>query len=321
MNFLRRRWRLLPPVSRHDVRYLRMLWTEARRPVLPAPARPQPSAWPEDGLTAAWLGHSTVLLRMDGLWILTDPVLGPRIGIQAGPVVLGMKRLTAPALTVKALPPIDLVLLSHAHMDHFDTQTLARLGARFRRRSGGGLQVVTAHGTADLLRGTGLGKRATELRWGERRTLKFSGGRGAVTIEAVEVRHWGARLRTDSHRGYCGYRLERNGRTLLFAGDTAFAPQAFADLGRRHPGGCDLALMPIGAYDPWIANHCTPEQAVGMADAAGARYVLPIHHQTFRLSREPFDEPIRRFAAALAARPERIALRAIGETFRLPDGT
>ncbi len=314
MKLLRRRWRLLPPVSRHDVRYLRMLWAEARRPVLPAPVRPRPATWPAQGLTAAWLGHSTVLVQLHGVRILTDPVLGRRIGIQAGPVVLGMKRLTEPALKVRELPPIDLVLLSHAHMDHFDTQTLARLGSRFQRH---GIRAVTAHGTADLLRGTRLRSRATELRWGERTTLEFAGGRGTLEIEAIEVRHWGARLRTDFHRGYCGYILRRNGTSVLFAGDTAFAPEAFARL-RRPGGGFDLALMPIGAYDPWIANHCTPEQAVRLADLAGARFLLPIHHQTFRLSREPFDEPIRRFEAALSRTPQRIALRAIGETFRLP---
>ena len=77
--------------------------------------------------------------------------------------------------------------------------------------------------------------------------------------------------------------------------------------------------MPIGAYDPWINSHCTPEQAVEMADLAGAQYVLPMHHQTFKLSAEPFGEPIRRFEAALARHPERVALREVGETFELPE--
>ncbi|MBV9658654.1 MAG: MBL fold metallo-hydrolase [Verrucomicrobia bacterium] len=312
MTAIRRSWRLLPAFSRRDLRYLRLLWAEAKRPIVPAPVRPQPGAWPSKGITACWLGHSTVLLNFDGVTILTDPVLGSRIGIRAGPVVIGMKRLVAPALKARELPHIDLVLLSHAHMDHFDRGTLAQLGARFARR---GVQVVTAHATSDLLRGTRLQRVARELRWGERATLEFSDDRGELEIEAIEVRHWGARLRTDNHRGYCGYLLRRNGRAVLFAGDTAYAPEAFARL--RRPGGYDLALVPIGTYDPWIANHCTPEQAVRMADLAGARVLLPIHHQTFKLSREPFDEPLRRFEAALAKTPERIALRRIGETFRL----
>lgn len=90
---------------------------------------------------------------------------------------------------------------------------------------------------------------------------------------------------------------------------------SFVALRGRHP--FDLAIMPIGAYDPWIHSHATPEQAIAMADAAGADHIMPVHHQTFRLSAEPFREPIERFEAALRGAPERIALREIGETFRL----
>jgi L-ascorbate metabolism protein UlaG (beta-lactamase superfamily) len=85
----------------------------------------------------------------------------------------------------------------------------------------------------------------------------------------------------------------------------------------RENGEIDLAIMSIGAYNPWIQSHCTPEQAVTMANAAGARFIMPVHHQTFRLSFEPFREPIERFQAALKQTPERIALREIGETFVL----
>ena len=91
---------------------------------------------------------------------------------------------------------------------------------------------------------------------------------------------------------------------------------AFAKLNDGAP--YDLAIMGIGAYDPWIWAHSTPEQTVAMADAAGARFIMPVHHQTFRLSIEPFREPIERFTRALVRSPERIALREIGETFVLP---
>jgi L-ascorbate metabolism protein UlaG (beta-lactamase superfamily) len=90
---------------------------------------------------------------------------------------------------------------------------------------------------------------------------------------------------------------------------------SFAKL--RHYGEIDLAIMSIGAYNPWIHSHCTPEQAVEMATAAGAQFIMPVHHQTFRLSFEPLREPIQRFQAALSETPERIALREIGETFVL----
>lgn len=309
----------LPTLSRGDARYLRLLYADARRPLPPAPARPEPAAWSNDGLTAAWLGHSTVLLNVRGLWVLTDPVLGRRVGIQIGPTVVGMRRLVLPALSVRELPAIDLVLLSHAHMDHWDTLTLGRLARRRTQRRKGGEppRVICPAHTRDLLPVIGgLRRHATELAWDERDTLSFPDrGRdlGPVEVRAFAVRHWGARMRHDEHRGYNGYTLRHAGVSVLFAGDTAYAPQAFAAL--RPEGPFDLALMPIGAYDPWIGNHCTPEQAVAMADAAGARAILPIHHQTFKLSREDYDEPIRRFEQALVHAPERIAVRRIGESF------
>ena len=126
------------------------------------------------------------------------------------------------------------------------------------------------------------------------------------------MQHWGARVRHDAHRGFNGYLLECTGRRVCIAGDTARTN--FAAIGSRGP--VDLMAVPIGAYNPWIASHCTPEQAIDMANEARARFVMPIHHQTFRLSREPMDEPIQPFVGGLA--PERIALREIGETFVLP---
>jgi L-ascorbate metabolism protein UlaG (beta-lactamase superfamily) len=124
----------------------------------------------------------------------------------------------------------------------------------------------------------------------------------------------GARGSSDTYRGYNGYVLERNDRRIVFGGDTALS-DSFAVL--RAFGPIDLAIMPIGAYNPWIHSHCTLEQAVHMANEAGA-LVMPVHHQTFRLNSEGFREPIERFQAALRETPERIALREIGETFVLP---
>ncbi len=264
-------------------------------------------------MTCAWLGHSTVLIGFFGVNILTDPVLVSRAGIRIGPITVGPKRYIAPSLSFRDLPRIDLILLSHAHMDHFDLATLVRFHA--------GPKVVTASRTADILSGTQLKRDVTELGWGERTRLAF-GNAGELEIEAFKVRHWGARLRTDDYRGYNGYILRRRGRAILYSGDTAFTT-LFRKLrghgGAASGGAFDLAIFPIGAYDPWIRSHCTPEQAVEMAEMAGARFIMPVHHQTFKLSREPMDEPIRRFERALAANPERIALREIGETFRLPE--
>jgi len=135
--------------------------------------------------------------------------------------------------------------------------------------------------------------------------------RGDLEVHALEVKHWGARLRRDTYRGYNGYVLRREGRALLFGGDTAQTAR-FATY-RRH-GPYEAAIMPIGAYDPYIHNHCTPEQAVSMADAAGARLFIPVHHQTFALSREPVREPIERADAALASEAGRLAVRDVGDT-------
>jgi L-ascorbate metabolism protein UlaG (beta-lactamase superfamily) len=285
--------------------YLWHEWiAERRRPIAPAFARPHPEEWSDSRITAAWLGHATVLINFFGIKILTDPVLFPQIGIRLPGVTLGLKRLTASALTVRDLPKIDIVLLSHAHFDHFDMHTLHS----FDRST----TVITAPQTSELLRWKRF-RDVTELRWNERKSVTTLAGE--IDIVAFRVKHWGARTRRDTYRGYNGYILERNNRRILFGGDTALS-DSFAEL--RAFGPIDLAILPIGAYDPWIHSHCTPEQAVQMANEAGAHFILPVHHQTFRLSSEDFHEPIERFQAALHETPERIALREIGETFVLP---
>ena len=275
-----------------------------KRRIAPASARPNPSAWSDNQITAAWLGHSTVLINFYGVVILTDPVLFSRIGIRLPGLTLGPKRLTEPALTIRDLPKIDVVLLSHAHFDHFDMRTLHQ----FDRST----TVITASRTGELLRGKGFSD-ISELRWNE--AISVTTLAGEIDIVAFRVKHWGARVRRDTYRGYNGYVLKREKRRIVFGGDTALC-DSFAEL--RAFGPIDLAIMPIGAYDPWIHSHCTPEQAVQMANDAGAHFILPVHHQTFRLSSEGFREPIERFQMALQRAPERIALREIGETFVLP---
>jgi L-ascorbate metabolism protein UlaG (beta-lactamase superfamily) len=297
--------------SRRVRRWLTHLWREwtieSWRPITPAFAKPEPLRWNDGEVTAAWIGHATVLINFFGIKILTDPVLFARIGIRLPGFTIGPKRLTAPALEFHELPKIDVVLLSHAHFDHFDLRTLHCFDET--------TCVVTAPNTADLLKWTRL-RDVTELRWGEEKSLNTSAG--AVTISAFQVKHWGARKQRDTYRGYNGYVMEsrsRGRRRILFGGDTAMT-NTFAELSQHGP--VDLAIMSIGAYNPWIQSHCTPEQAIEMANAADARFVMPVHHQTFRLSFEPFREPIERFQAALSNTPERIALREIGETFVLP---
>jgi L-ascorbate metabolism protein UlaG (beta-lactamase superfamily) len=293
-------------VHRNWIAHLWREWTiESRRPITPAFAKPNPGEWSDARVTAAWLGHATVLINFFGVKILTDPVLFPRIGIRIPFLfTIGPNRLTAPALRFNELTKIDIILLSHAHFDHIDTRTLHHFDYSTR--------VITAPRTRDLLRWTRL-RDITELHWGERKSITTSAGE--IDIVAFRVNHWGARMQHDNYRGYNGYIIERNNRRVLVAGDTAMTDR-FTEL--RKYGAIDLAIMSIGAYNPWIRAHCTPEQAIQMANDAGAQFIMPVHHQTFRLSFEPFREPIERFEAALQKTPERIALREIGETFVLP---
>jgi L-ascorbate metabolism protein UlaG (beta-lactamase superfamily) len=290
-------------------RWASYLWREAVvkswRPIAPAFTKPNPSQWSDSNFTAAWLGHSTVLINFFGVKILTDPVLFPRIGIRVPFLfTIGPKRLTAAALNIDELPRIDIIVVSHAHFDHLDWRTLSHFDQSTR--------VVLPPNTRDLLRWTRLHE-ITELRWDESTSIGTSAGTTKVT--AVRVKHWGARMQTDDHRGYNGYLIERNEHRILFAGDTAFTDN-FKQLRSRGP--IDLAIFSIAAYNPWIQSHCTPEQAIQMANDAGGRFIMPVHHQTFRLSFEAKREPIERFEAALENEPKRIALREIGETFVLP---
>ena len=273
---------------------------ERRRPIAAAPFHPDLSKWTNTGLHAAWLGHSTVLLRIDGITILTDPVLRNRVGLNVGPVTLGIKRLVAPALHLDELPRPDIILLSHAHMDHFDLPTLRALESKQT-------VVVTASKTSDLLRARRY-RQVNELGWGGAVRI------GDAAIRAFQVNHWGARMRSDTYRGFNGYVIETARHRVLFGGDTAMT-NTFRGL--RDSRGIDLAVMPIGAYNPWIHAHCTPEQALRMANDAGASFILPVHHQTFHLSNEPVQEPIRRLQAALEHDPHRLALHSIGQQFTL----
>ncbi len=266
--------------------------------IAPAPQRPDPSSWTDDGLTLAWLGHATVLFNFHGSWILTDPALERRIGIGRGLAKLGPQRLVQPALRPSELPSLDSILLSHAHMDHTDLGTLRLLPRD--------VPIVVQQGNQDLVRRF---HKVHELPWGQSVELE------SLRIESTEARHWGARMVTDRHRGYGGYLLEKAGRRVLFAGDTAYT-DVLTQYGRRGP--IDLAILPIGAYDPWIANHASPEQAWAMFRALGAAYVLPVHHSTFRLSREPVDEPIRRFIAVAGGERWRVVATEVGTTWSLP---
>jgi L-ascorbate metabolism protein UlaG (beta-lactamase superfamily) len=286
--------------SSWSARFVRERIGEIGRDLPDAAHKPMPATWADNAITLAWLGHATVLINFYGVRILTDPTLFARIGVDAVVGTIGPLRLVKCALTPAELPDIDVVLVTHAHFDHLDTPSLGAV-------RGKPIAVMAAQ-TSDLLPRRRYSS-VRELGWDD--AVRLSTPRGELLVRGIEVKHWGARMRTDTYRGYTGFVLEREGRKLLIGGDTAATPLFRS---HRRYGPFAAAVMPIGAYDPWIRNHCTPEQAVTMADAAGARLFVPVHHQSFELSREPFMEPIERTEAALKAEQDRLALRAIGET-------
>ncbi len=261
----------------------------------PAPRVPDLSDFEAHELSAAWIGHATVLLRVGGMTILTDPVFSNRVGIGLGIITGGPRRLVRAAVTMRELPKIDIVLLSHAHFDHLDRPSLARLSKR--------IHIVTAHGLRDLVVDLGF-HRVTELAWGESTRI------GGATITAQPVKHWGARTFLDKHRGYAAFLIASDRHRVLFGADSAYH-QEWKPL-----APVDLAILGIGAYNPYIAAHATPEQALAMADHVRAKHILPMHHATFRLSHEPTHEPIERLLAAVGQDQSRVVIRSIGEHWR-----
>jgi L-ascorbate metabolism protein UlaG (beta-lactamase superfamily) len=281
-----------------------MIFDGRGAPQRPA-ARPSPHEWRNDQITGSVLGHSTVLMNFLGLHVITDPVFSKRVGPGIPPFILGPKRYFSAALAPREIPPPDVIVLSHAHFDHFDVWSLRK----FSRHT----PVVTARATGDLLRCHGF-KNIHELDWGQSKVIATR--HGEIKFTALEVAHWGARMLRDEHRGYNAYLMQRGGHAVCFAGDTAYTT-AFSKL-RKMEAIVDLMLMPIGAYDPWIKAHCSPEQAVDMARQAGARAFVPIHHETFKLSAEAMNEPAARLRAALADGPPKLLSVSVGETFHVP---
>ena len=235
--------------------------------------------------SATWIGHSTVLIQIGNTTILTDPVIVDRIGLYALGYTVGLQRYTKPAIPVEQLPKIDIVLISHNHYDHMDLPTLKILDKKFNPIFFVGLK------NKDFLINDLKWKSLTELDWNE--YISING----VTIIGREVLHNGWRLpgekcRRDGYkrtgRSYNGYVIERDGLRIAFGGDTAFT-KSFTEFGNT-----DVSIMPIGAYQGYSDNHCTPEEALQMTKMMKSPVILPIHFGTFHQSSEPVWEPIHR---------------------------
>lgn len=246
---------------------------------LSLPHHVSPNMIADAPLAAAWLGHATTLLKIDSAWVITDPVLSPRIGMPVGNRVMGLSR-RLPMVDLLSLPPIDLILISHAHFDHLDRPTLTALAAL--NGAGDRTRVVTAPGTMGLIP---MGfARVDEVTWDKMIEV------GPLRVTAVMPKHWGARTFVDQTRGVNSYLIRGAGASVFFAGDTALT-DSFRGLSPT------LSIFGIGAYDPWQDVHATPEEAWRMHASTGAPHLMPVHHRTFELSDEPFDEPMKRLHA------------------------
>ncbi len=273
--------------------------------------KPEPGSWSDDDLNIAWIGHSTVLINFFGTVILTDPVLFERIGLYVFGFTFGPSRFTPPALNLNEIPKPDLVLLSHAHMDHTDYLSLEELTKRFKNS----LDCVTAKNTKGVVSDLPW-KSIRETDWGDE--TEISG----VKLKAIETKHFGWRFpwEKDRSRGffkmgrsYNAYVIEKKGIKILFAGDTAYSEKFTEDAG----DGIEIAIMPIGAYYPWKNNHCNPVEALIMAaDRMRARHFIPIHCNTFKQGFEPKDEPLKWLSESSVNYDINIGINSIGETFK-----
>ncbi len=267
---------------------------------VPPTTKLDPAAWPPSALTIANLGHATLLVDFLGVRLITDPSFFDRVGLSVGPLfTIGPRRMTAAPLEPDQVGNLDLILITHAHMDHLDVQSLKAMPKH--------AVVVACEHCSNLIAPLGFTD-VRELRWGEETEVK------GLRIRAMGANHWGKRWPFGADYGFDSYVLERNGRRMLIACDSAYT-DLFGSLANSPP---DVAVFSIGAYDPWIWNHADPEQVWEMFRQTGARYLVPVHWGTFRLSKEPMDEPLRRLIAAAGNDSNRIVLRQIGGTWSLP---
>jgi L-ascorbate metabolism protein UlaG (beta-lactamase superfamily) len=242
------------------------------RPVLAAPG--------ELGVT--FIGHSSFFLQTGGVNLVIDPIFAPWLFV--------LKRLRRPGLRIHELPPLDAVLVTHAHFDHLHRPSLRALARATRLKNGRTPLLIVPANCSDLVFDLGF-DRIEELSWWQ--DFQLDG----LRVTATPAKHWGARVIRDMHRGYGGYVLDDGNHSLYHSGDTAYF-SGFAEIGERlHP---QVALLPIGAYypDSFRAVHTSPEDALRGFIEMGAQTMIPMHFGTFKLSQEPMDEPVKRLLSA-----------------------
>lgn len=255
---------------------------------------------PLASLSIVWVGHATALIRLGHRMVMTDPNLNES-------AIVIQQRVTPPSLRPDEVPPLQLILVSHLHVDHFDTWTLKRLP-----RSA---EIVFPPGSTAYY---GLVKQARKTAGEFWKPIE----RGGLRVTPVPVRHSGGRFLVDAlwNHGYTGYVIEGDGRTVFFAGDTGWDKSAFAAIRERFPK-IDVALIPIAPAKGLNRNHANPKEAVDIFEAVGARYMIPIHYEAYHSMAVPIDEPRKELEEEIQRRGLRgrvFALRT-GERFIEPD--
>jgi L-ascorbate metabolism protein UlaG (beta-lactamase superfamily) len=273
------------------------------------PAQPLPSTsplqiWrhkPQSGLRATWLGHSTVLIEIDGVRILTDPVWGPR----ASPLRLaGPKRFQPVPVPLRAMPPVDLVIVSHDHYDHLDYPTIRAL-ARSE------VPFVTSLGVGAHLEAWGIApERITELDWWESHDLDAAGG---VRVTAAPSQHFSGRTpKTRNATLWSSFVLRSSRHGVFFSGDTGLTTE-YSDI-RLRLGPFDLVMLEIGAWDAaWGDMHLGPDNALKAAAFLDADVFMPVHWGTFRLGMHAWDQPAERLIEVGTGSNTRLMMPGLGE--------
>jgi L-ascorbate metabolism protein UlaG (beta-lactamase superfamily) len=274
-----------------------------RVPSGPLPALDPRAAWqrpPDTGLRATWLVHSTVLIEIDGLRVLTDPVWGPR----ASPSRLaGPKRFQPVPVALGALPPIDLVLVSHDHYDHLDYPTIRALAKT-------DVPFVTSLGVGAHLQAWGVRpERITELDWWESHTLPG----GDLTVTAAPSQHFSGRGLKDRNATLWSSLVIRSAKhAVFFSGDTGLTTE-YAAIAQRL-GPFDLVLLEIGAFHPsWGDIHLGPANALKALQLLGGGAFLPVHWGTFSLALHAWDEPVETLLSLAPRQGAQLVMPRLGE--------
>jgi L-ascorbate metabolism protein UlaG (beta-lactamase superfamily) len=266
-----RSFKELTPANHFNPRtfFREMVWKALLTPRTGTHKRPDFPKLTHGHLALTWIGHASFLVQFNDLNVLVDPNFANWLFL--------LKRIKRAGLRIRDLPPIDLVLLTHAHFDHFHRPTLRRLPAP--------KIAVMPWGVGELARGLGF-ERIIELQTWE----SFSHGEWKVTL--TPCKHWGARTLRDLHRGYGGFVLEHQGRSVYHAGDSAYF-EGFKEIGKRLAP--EVALLPIGAYypDTFRNVHMGPDEAMKVFRDVRAKWFVPMHYGAFKLSFEDLDEPPR----------------------------